>query len=212
MSSANALSTSGSAIVTRVSLGLCCPLDPTPSYYDTVSVTRKKESVEWRNIHFNLDTQYTLSEHDMSDSLINKVAGRLARVDHEPVGEPHRFGTGGAQLAGNDDFAALCAGLHDEAEDTVRRTVITKILPRKTSRDLVSPRDLGADGEGEGRGTHRRTVRLSEELVMQRSTLCNAGEAAVEDLFGVPLGGPFGELEPLLDERREPENTPSLLS
>ena len=85
-----------SGLTNGVSLGQCCPLDPTPSYYNTVSVAGKKDSVEWRNVHFNFDTQCTLSEHDMSDSLVNKVTGRLTRVDHEPIGELRRFGAGGA--------------------------------------------------------------------------------------------------------------------
>lgn len=79
----------------------------------------------------------------MSDGLVNKVTGGLTRVDHEPIGKLHRFGTRGAELAGNDDLAALCAGLHDEAEDTVRRTVVTtkEIAGSRQLRDRSANRE-----------------------------------------------------------------------
>lgn len=40
----------------------------------------------------------------------------------------------------------------------------------------------------------------------------DGGETTVLDLFGVELERAFGELEPLLNERRELTNTPPLLS
>ena len=67
----------------------------------------------------DLDTQDTLTEEDVSDGVVDVVAGGLTRVDHETVGELHRLGTGGTQFTGNDNLATLGAGLHDESEDTV---------------------------------------------------------------------------------------------
>ena len=74
--------------------------------------------------HFNLDTQDTLAEQDVADSVVDKVASRLTRVDHEAVGEFHGLGTSSAQLARDDDFATLGARLHNEAEDTIASTFI----------------------------------------------------------------------------------------
>jgi len=115
-----------------------------------------------------------------------------------------------ARLAGNDHFAALCVRLHDEEEDTLRRTVITKISSRKKSQDLVS-RGTSARME-RGEGDAPTDGKPTEVLETQRFTLSDRGETAVEDLFGVQLEGALGELEPLLDEQRELANTPSLLS
>ena len=55
----------------------------------------------------------------MADSVVNEVLSGLTGVDHEAVGELHALRAGGAQLAGDDDLAALGAALHDEAEDAV---------------------------------------------------------------------------------------------
>jgi len=75
----------------------------------TAPPTREQQERMKEDAHFNLDTQHTLSEHHMSDGFVDKVTGGLTRMDHEPIGKLHRFGTGGAQLAGDDDFATLCA-------------------------------------------------------------------------------------------------------
>ena len=55
----------------------------------------------------------------MSAGDVDVVVGRVTRVDHEAVDELHRLGPLASKLAGDDDLAALGAGLHDEAEDTV---------------------------------------------------------------------------------------------
>lgn len=55
----------------------------------------------------------------MAGSLVDEVANGLTGVDHETVGELHRLGTGGTELARDDNLATLGAGLHNETEDTV---------------------------------------------------------------------------------------------
>jgi hypothetical protein len=71
----------------------------------------------------------------------------------------------------------------------------------------MAPRDLG-----EGEGSAPTNGKSTKQLVTQRFTLCDGRETAVLDLFGVELERAIGELEPLLNERRELTNTPSLLS
>ena len=64
----------------------------------------------------------------------------------------------------------------------------------------------------EGGGDAPTDGKPAEELVAQRLALCDGGETAVQDLFGVELKRVLGELESLLDERRELADTPPLLS
>lgn len=142
----------------------------------------------------------------MSDGFVDKVTGGLTRVDHEPIGKLHRFGTGGAQLARDDDFATLCARLHNKTEDTIRRTISTK------SRDRSQPQPQPWGGAPTNGANVPTDGEPAEELVTQRFTLCYGGETAVLDLFGVEFERALGELEPLLNEGRELANTPSLLS
>ena len=76
-----------------------------------------------RSSHFHFDTKDTLPEHDVSDSIVNIVSRGLTGVDHESVGEFHGLGTSGTELARNDNFATLGAGLHDETKDTITGTM-----------------------------------------------------------------------------------------
>jgi hypothetical protein len=66
-----------------------------------------------------VDSHPDLNAEDVPDGAVDKVARWLAGVDHEAVSELHRLGTSCAEFAGDDDFTALGAGLHDESEDTV---------------------------------------------------------------------------------------------
>jgi len=67
----------------------------------------------------NLDTEYTLTEVDVSYGLVDEIACWLTGVDHETVGKLHCLCTGSTELSRDDDLASLCAGLHYESEDTV---------------------------------------------------------------------------------------------
>lgn len=93
-----------------------------------VSVDPDRDRCTSVDSHLDLDTQDTLSEQNVPDSLVHKVLCGLTGVDHEPVGELHRLGTGGTEFTGNDDFATLGAGLHDESEDTVACTEVSTSL------------------------------------------------------------------------------------
>ena len=44
---------------------------------------------------------------------------RADSLDHETIGKLHCLCTGSTELSRDDDLASLCAGLHDESEDTV---------------------------------------------------------------------------------------------
>ncbi len=46
----------------------------------------------------------------------------MSRLDHVSISEFHGLGTLSPQFAGDDDFASLRAGFHDEAHDAVART------------------------------------------------------------------------------------------
>ncbi len=73
--------------------------------------------------HLDLDTEHTLTEKDVPHCVVHEIASRLTRVNHEPIGELHGFGTGGTEFSGDDDFASFGTGLHHKAEDTVARAV-----------------------------------------------------------------------------------------
>jgi hypothetical protein len=70
-------------------------------------------------LHLDFDTEDTLPKQYVPDGIVNKVDGGLTGVDHETVGEFHRFSTGSTKLARHDDFATLGTRLHDESEDTI---------------------------------------------------------------------------------------------
>jgi hypothetical protein len=59
------------------------------------------------HIHLDLDSKNTLAKENMTDSVVNEFTSRLTRMNHEPVGKLHRFGTGSAELAGHDNFTSL---------------------------------------------------------------------------------------------------------
>jgi len=97
-----------------------------------------------RTLHdLNLYTEHTLPEHDVPDGMVDEINGRLTGVDHETVGELHGLGTGGTKLSGDDDFAALGTGLHDETEDTVASPADSKAVEEFVLQTLT----LGNSGE-----------------------------------------------------------------
>ena len=66
-----------------------------------------------------LDSQDSLSEHDMADCAVDVLPHWLPRGNHEPVLELHGLGTLGPQLPRDDDLTPLGPTLHDEPQDTV---------------------------------------------------------------------------------------------
>lgn len=133
----------------------------------------------------DLDTQDTLAEQDVAGGVVNEVLSGLTGVDHEAVGELHGLGTGGTELAGDDNLATLGAGLHDEAEDTIAGTA-----DGQTVEELVAERLALSDGgqttvldlggvEGDG------VLGELEALLDERGELTDAATLLSEDLLGV---------------------------
>lgn len=133
----------------------------------------------------DLDTQDTLSEQDVAGGAVDEVLCGLARVDHEAVGELHGLGTGGTELAGDDNLAALGAGLHDEAQDTIAGTADGQAVEQLVAQRLAlgdgretAVLDLGGV-EGDG------VLGELESLLDQRGELADAAALLAEDLLGV---------------------------
>lgn len=135
----------------------------------------------------DLDAQDTLAEQDVAGSSVDELLGGLAGVDHEAVGELHGLGTGGTELAGDDDLAALGARLHDEAEDTVAGAADGQAVEQLVAERLA----LGDGGETTvldlGGVQRDRVLGELESLLDQGGELANAATLLAEDLLG--LGG-----------------------
>jgi hypothetical protein len=133
----------------------------------------------------DLDTQNTLSEEDVTGSVVNEVLGGLTRVNHEAVGELHGLGTGSTELTRDNNLTTLGTRLHDETEDTIAGT-----SNGKTVQKLVSERLALSDGgettvldlggvEGDG------VLGELESLLDERGELANAAALLTENLLGV---------------------------
>lgn len=135
----------------------------------------------------DLDAQDTLAEEDVAGGGVDEVVLGLAGVDHEAVSELHGLGAGGAELARDDDLAALGVGLHDEAEDTVAGAADGEAVEELVAEGLA----LGDGGETavldlggvEGDGV----LGELEALLDQRGQLADAAALLAEHLLG--LGG-----------------------
>jgi len=133
----------------------------------------------------DLDTQDTLSEENVTGSVVDEVLGGLTRVNHEAVGELHGLGTGSTELTGDDNLATLGARLHDEAEDTIASTSDGKTVEKLVSQGLAlsdggetTVLDLGGV-EGDG------VLGELESLLDERGELANAAALLAENLLGV---------------------------
>lgn len=133
----------------------------------------------------DLDAEHTLAEEDVADSVVDVVDGGLTRVEEEAVGELHRLGTGGTELARDNDLATLSTRLHNVAEDTVASTA-----HGKATEELVAER-LGL---GNGRKTTvldllgvelERVLGELETLLNESLELTDAAALVAEDLLGV---------------------------
>jgi hypothetical protein len=106
-------------------------------------------------------------------------------VDHEAVGELHGLSAGGAQLAGDDDLAALSAGLHDEAEDTVAGAADGQAVEELVAQRLA----LGDGGQTavlDLGGVQRDAVLGELEAFLdQAGELADAAALLTQDLLGV---------------------------
>lgn len=133
----------------------------------------------------DLDTQDTLAEEDVAGGAVDEVAGGLTRVDHETVGELHGLGTGGTELARDDNLATLGARLHDEAQDTIAGTA-----------DGQTVEQLVAEGLALGDGGQTTVLDLGgvqgdavlgelEALLDEAGELADAATLLTENLLGV---------------------------
>lgn len=135
--------------------------------------------------NLDLDTEDTLAEQDVAGSSVDEVVLGLTRVNHEAVGELHGLGTGGTELAGDDNLATLGVGLHDEAEDTIASTT-----DGETVEELVAERlALGDGGETAvldlGGVQRDRVLGELEALLDQRGQLADAAALLAENLLGL---------------------------
>lgn len=135
----------------------------------------------------DLDTQDTLAEQDVAGGVVDELLSGLTGVDHEAVGELHGLGTGGTELAGDDNLATLGAGLHDEAEDTIAGTADSQAVEKLVAEGLAlgdggqtAVLDLGGV-QGDG------VLGELESLLDEGGELADAATLLSEDLLG--LGG-----------------------
>lgn len=133
----------------------------------------------------DLDTKDTLAEENVASGAVDEVLSGLTGVDHEAVRELHGLGASSAELAGNDDLAALGAGLHDEAEDTIASTANGKTVEELVAEGLAlsdggetTVLDLGGV-EGD------RVLGELEALLDEGGELADAATLLTENLLGV---------------------------
>ena len=110
----------------------------------------------------------------------------LSRYRHRKTySELHGLGTGGAQLAGNDNLATLGTRLHDETEDTVACSADGETVEELVSEGLA----LGDSGETAvldlGGVERDRVLGELEALLDQRGELADAAALLAEDILGV---------------------------
>jgi len=133
----------------------------------------------------DFDSKNTLSEQNVADGVIDEVTSGLTGVDHETVGEFHRFGTSSTELARNDDFATLGARLHNETEDTV-----ASATDSETAKELVS-QTLALSDSGQTTVLDLLSVEFEgvfgefETFLDESSELTDAATLLTKDLLGV---------------------------
>ncbi len=143
--------------------------------------------------NLDLDAEHALSEHDVAHGRVDKVAHRLARVDHETVGKLHGLGTGSAQLARHNNLAAC---------ERVRR------LESKERRTLGARLHNESDNAVAGT-TDRQAL---QQLELDGFGLGNGAETALLDALGKQLNTVGLEVESALDERRELSDSSALFA
>lgn len=110
----------------------------------------------------------------------------MSRYRHRRTySELHGLGTGGAQLARDDNLATLGTRLHDETEDTVACSADGETVEELVSEGLA----LGDSGETTvldlGGVERDRVLGELETLLDQRGELADAAALLAEDILGV---------------------------
>jgi len=100
--------------------------------------------------NLDFDAEDTLTKENVTGSEINKIADLLltslgesywlTRVNHKSISEFHRFGTCGAKFSRDNNLTTPCAGLHDEAENTIASTVINTTHQEHTVEQPIQPK------------------------------------------------------------------------
>ena len=132
----------------------------------------------------------------MADSIVDEFTRRLARVDHETVGEFHGLRTSSTELSRHDDFATLRTRLHDETEDTIACTtdgktteeLVSQALALRNGRETTILNLLGVQLE--------RVLGELETLLHEGSKLTDTATLLAQNFLGVGgtddnLGGSF---------------------
>eukprot|EP00976_Prorocentrum_cordatum_P072879 1180876-Prorocentrum_minimum.AAC.2 len=99
-----------------------------------------------RKVGAHLDTQHTLTEHDVAHSAVDVLLLGGTGGDHVTIAELHRLGALSAQLAAHNNLATLSAVLHDETEHTVARAEKHR-RKIKTCQDCEMVHGTGDTGE-----------------------------------------------------------------
>ena len=121
----------------------------------------------------------------MADSIVDEFTRRLARVDHETVGEFHGLCTSSTEFSRHDNFATLRTRLHDETGDTIACTT-----DGKTTKELVE-QALALSNGGKTtvldliRVELKRVVGELEALLDERGELTDSASLLAEYLLGV---------------------------
>jgi len=135
--------------------------------------------------NLDLDTQNTLSEEYVPDGIVDIVDVGLTRVNHEPIDELHRFGTGRTEFTGDDDFATFGAGFHDESEDTVAGS------PHSQTTQQLVPQALGLSSRRQTPELDLLGIELQrvfgefEPLLNQRLELSDPSSLVAQNVLGV---------------------------
>ena len=119
-------------------------------------------------------------DHPISRTCFNRIYG-----EQKTYNELHGLGTGGTELARNDNLATLGTRLHDESQDTVASTADGKTVEKLVAQALTlsdggetAVLDLGGI-EGDG------VLGELEALLDEGGELANAAALLTKDFLGV---------------------------
>lgn len=144
----------------------------------------------------DLDAKHALSKQHVTSRLVDKVLRWLTGVDHEAVLEQllDRFPNPSLDLTYGELHALRASSPELSANDNL--ATLGTALHDKPQHTIARP-------------PHSQTV---QQLVPQALTLCDSAETSVLNLGSVEGDAVLGELEALLDERRELANATALLA
>mmetsp|Transcript_33625 Transcript_33625/g.46017 ORF Transcript_33625/g.46017 Transcript_33625/m.46017 type:complete len:202 (+) Transcript_33625:215-820(+) len=125
----------------------------------------------------NLNTKNTLTQKNMSDSLVNIVSGGVSSFDHVSINKLHALSTLSTDLSADDDFTTLGAAVHDESQNT-----ITGTTDCQSHQKLVAER-LSLCHSAEGTVLNTLSEKLNGSLRETKAFLDNTGQFTNADGF-----------------------------